>query len=173
MRRSAALLVLPLLTLAAGCSGSGGSASGATPAVGGSGGATGAAGAAAVPSVGSSAAVAADKALSGNTKAICAQAQRTSTSFGQKFIGDLQAKIDAASQGADAKARAQEQIDQDVASYSSALSGMASLADDKPLKAALTQMSKQVKALKGDITKLNPEKMSAISANLDKACGKS
>ena len=45
-----------------------------------------------------SVAASADKALSGNTKAICEQAERTSTSFGQTFIADLQMQIDAASQ---------------------------------------------------------------------------
>jgi hypothetical protein len=59
-----------------------------------------------------------------------------------------------------------------VSSYSSALAGMAKLADDKALKAALTQMSKQVNALKGDVTKINAEKMSVITGTLDKACGR-
>jgi hypothetical protein len=33
-------------------------------------------------------------------------------------------------------------------------------------------MSKQVTALKGDITKINADKMSTLTATLDKACGK-
>ena len=171
MRRFAPILLLPLLV--AGCSGSGGgdvpggSAAGATPNAGG-----GSAVAPAPVPVDPSVAASADKALSGNTKAICDQAERTSTSFGQTFIADLQMQIDAASQGAAAKAQAQEKIDRDVSSYSSALAGMAKLADDKALKAALTQMSKQVNALKGDVTKINAEKMSVITGTLDKACGR-
>jgi hypothetical protein len=166
MRRFAALIAIPVLAVA-GCSDSGDqtSATGPTPRA-------GAAASTPVP-VDPSVAASADKALSGNTKAICDQAARTSNSFGQTFIADLQAQIDAASQGAQAKARAQEKIDQDVSSYSSALAGMGKLADDKKLKTALTQMSKQVKALKGDITKINPSKMSTITATLDSACGKS
>jgi hypothetical protein len=163
MRRFAVLIAIPVLAVA-GCSGSGdGSAStGPTPKIGAS---------TPVP-VDPSVAASADKALSGNTKAICDQAARTSTSFGQTFIADLQLKIDAASKGATAKAQAQAKIDRDVSNYSSALSGMAKLADDKPLKSALTQMSKKVKLLKGDVTKINATKMSMITATLDSACGK-
>jgi hypothetical protein len=167
VRRFAPLLVLPLLL--AGCSAAGDDAAttaGPTPNTGG--GASAVAPAPVDPSVAASA----DKALSGNTKAICEQAERTSTGFGQAFIADLQMQIDAASQGAAAKAQAQEKIDRDVSSYSSALAGMAKLADDKALKAALTQMSKQVNALKGDVTKINAEKMSVITGTLDKACGR-
>ena len=162
MRRFAPLLILPLL--AAGCSASDGGATwaGSTPNT-----AT-----AAPASVDPSVAAAADKALSGNTKAICEQAARTSTSFGQTFIADLQLQIGAASQGAAAKAQAQEKIDQDVSNFSSALAGMGKLADNKALKAALAQMSKQVKAFKGDVSKINAEKMASLTATLDKACGR-
>ena len=168
MRRFAPLLLVPLLV--AGCSDAGGdaTATGATPDTGSGASAVTAAPAPVDPSVAASA----DKALSGNTKAICDQAARTTTSFGQTFIADLQMQINAAGQGAAAKAQAQEKIDRDVSSFSSALSGMAKLADDKPLKAALTQMSKQVQAFKGDVTKINTEKMSSITATLDKACGR-
>ncbi|MFI5895560.1 hypothetical protein ACIA5D_36240 [Actinoplanes sp. NPDC051513] len=168
MRRFAPLLLLPLL--AAGCSGGGATpTAGQTPNAGGS---------AVAPApvdpapVDPSVAASADKALSGNTKAICEQAERTSTGFGQTFIADLQMQIDAASQGAAAKAQAQQKIDRDVSSFSSALAGMAKLADDEALKSALTQMSKQVNAFKGDVTKINAEKMSALTATLDKACGR-
>ena len=164
MRRFAPLLILPLL--AAGCSASDGDAAanaGPTPNT---------AGSAARASVDPSVAAAADKALSGNTKAICDQAARTTTSFGQTFLADLQLQINAASQGAAAKAQAQEKIDRDVSNFSSALSGMAGLADNKALKSALSQMGKQVKAFKGDVSKINADKMSALSATLDKACGR-
>jgi hypothetical protein len=158
VRRFAPLLILPLLT--AGCSASDGGAAttGPTPNT---------------ATVDPSVAAAADKALSGNTKAICDQAARTTTSFGQTFLADLQVQINAASQGAAAKAQAQEKIDRDVSNFSSALAGMAKLADDKALKTALGQMSKQVKAFKGDVSKINAEKMSALTATLDKACGRS
>ena len=165
MRRFAPLLTLPLLVLpllAAGCSASDATATaGQTPN-------TGRSAAAVDPSV----AAAADKALSGNTKAICDQAARTTAAFGQTFIADLQLQIDAASKGSAAKAAAQEQIDRDVSSFSSALAGMGQLADNKALKSALTQMSKQVKAFKGDVAKINADKMSALTATLDKACGR-
>ena len=164
MRRFAPLLILPLL--AAGCSASGDATAGAGPT-------PNTAGSAAAPTpVDPSVAAAADKALSGNTKAICEQAARTSTSFGQTFIADLQLQIDAASKGGSAKAQAQEKIDRDVSNFSSALSGMAHLADDRALKGALTQMSKQVKAFKGDVSKINADKMSALTGTLDKACGR-
>jgi hypothetical protein len=165
VRRFAPLLILPLL--AAGCSATGGdatAAAGPTPNAGGS--------AAAQASVDPSVAAAGDKALSGNTKAICAQAARTTTSFGQAFIADLQLQIDARSKGGSAKALAQQKIDQDVSNFSSALAGMGKLADNKALKAALTQMSKQVKAFKGDVSKINAEKMASLTATLDKACGR-
>jgi hypothetical protein len=167
VRRFAPLLILPLL--AAGCSASNGdtpAAAGPTPNT---------AGSAAAPSPASvdpSVAAAADKALSGNTKAICAQAARTSTSFGKAFIADLQLQIDASSKDGQAKALAQQKIEQDVSNFSSALSGMAKLADNKALKAALTQMSKQVKAFKGDLSKINAGKMAALTDTLDKACGR-
>ena len=165
MRRFAPLLTLPLLVLpllAAGCSASDATATaGQTPN-------TGRSAAAVDPSV----AAAADKALSGNTKAICDQAARTTAAFGQTFIADLRLQLDAAGKGGVAKAEAQEKIDRDVSSFSSALAGMAKLADDKALKTALGQMSKQVMAFKGDVSKINAEKMSALSGTLDKACGR-
>ncbi|MCU7730552.1 hypothetical protein ODJ79_43135 [Actinoplanes sp. KI2] len=165
MRRFAPLLILPLLT--AGCSAADGDATagGPTPNAAGS--------AAARASVDPSVAAAGDKALSGNTKAICAQAERTTTSFGQAFLADLQMQIDARGKGGAAEALAQQKIDQDVSSFSSALAGMGSLADNKALKSALTQMSKQVKAFKGDVSKINAEKMAGLTATLDKACGRS
>ena len=169
MRRLAALLILPVLAPLAGCSG--GDVTGAAEPVTSTTGGAAAASPAPVP-VDPSAAASGDKALAGNTAAICDQAGRAAASFGETFIADLKLQIDAAGQSPAAKAQAQQKIDRDVASYSSALRGMAGLADDKPLKAALTQMSKQVNALKGDVTKINAEKMSQITATLDRACGK-
>ncbi|SNY35524.1 hypothetical protein [Paractinoplanes atraurantiacus] len=119
-----------------------------------------------------SAAASADAALGGDTEAICAQAGRVSTAFGETFIADLKLQIDAASQGATAKQQADQKIERDVTSYSYALADMAKLTTDPALKKALTDMSKQVTALKGDLTKINAEKMSQITGTLDKACGK-
>jgi hypothetical protein len=164
MRRFAALLVLPFL--AAGCSGGDATATtGPTPA-------TGGAGPAAPAPVDPSVAASADAALSGNTKAICAQAERAGQSFGDIFLADLKLQIDAASKGTAARAQADEKIARDVQNYSFALADMAKLTEDAKLEKALTAMSKQVTALKGDITKINADKMSALSATLDKACGK-
>jgi hypothetical protein len=175
MRRPlAAVLALPLLVLA-GCSGAGEGdipATGPAPVTNPSVGAPAGGSAVAPPPVDPSVAAAGDRALSGNTKAICDQAARTSATFGETFIADLKLQIDAASRGPAAKAQAQQKIDRDVSSYSSALAGMADLADDKALKTALTQMGKQVQALKGDVTKLNADRMSELTATLDKACGR-
>jgi hypothetical protein len=118
------------------------------------------------------AAASADAALGGNTKAICDQAARASAGFGETFIADLRLQIDAASKGGAAKTQAQQKISRDVQNYSYALADMAKLTTDPALKKALTRMSKEVTALKGDVTKINAEKMSALTATLDKACGK-
>ena len=123
-------------------------------------------------SAGASASGSGDRALAGNTKAICDQATRTSAAFGETFLADLKLQIDAASQGPAAKAQAQQKIARDVGSYSSALAGMADLADDKDVKQALTQMGKQVKELQGDLTKIDAGKVAEISATLDRACGR-
>jgi hypothetical protein len=168
MRRNLAVAaVLGALLSAAGCSDEPAStgAVGPTPVTGSS------AATAAVPDP--SAAASADAALSGNTKAICDQAARTGTAFGQTFIADLKLQIDAASKGAQAKAQAQQKIARDVSNYSYALADMAKLSSDPALKKALSRMSKQVTALKGDVTKIDADRMSDLTATLDKACGKS
>ena len=120
-----------------------------------------------------SAAASADAALAGNTKAICAQAARASSNFGTVFIADLKLQIEAAGKGAAAEQQARQKTTRDVQNYSFALADMAKLTTDSQLKKALTQMSKQVTALKGDVTKINADKMSELTATLDKACGKS
>ncbi|MBU2669721.1 hypothetical protein KOI35_40055 [Actinoplanes bogorensis] len=119
-----------------------------------------------------SVAAAADAALSGNTKAICAQAQRARTTFGEQFVANQKLKIDNASKDAAAKKAAADKSARDVNSFSYALADMAGLTTDAPLKKALTDMSAQVKALKGDVGKLDTEKMDAFAVKLDKACGK-
>ncbi|MCO8277202.1 hypothetical protein M1L60_42165 [Actinoplanes sp. TRM 88003] len=123
-------------------------------------------------SVDPSVAAEADAELTGNTKEICAQAERASTSFGELFIAGLKLQIDAAGKGEQAKKQAADKVSRDVQNYSFALADMAGLTTDPTLKKALTEMSAQVKALKGDVTKINGEKMSALSARLDKACGR-
>lgn len=120
-----------------------------------------------------SAAASADQALAGDTQAICDQAARTGASFGQTFIQDLQLQVDSVAQGDTATARAEQKIARDVQNYSVALADMAALTPDAALKNALDQMSKQVTALKGDLTKINTDKMARIGATLDEACGKS
>jgi len=164
MRRDlAAAAALGAVLCAAACSGTPTSSS-AEPAPG-----PGPSGAAWVdPSVAASA----DAALSGNSKAICDQATRTGTAFGKTFLADLQSQVDAAGKGGQAGAEAKQRIEQDVSNYSYALADMAKLAHDAKLKAALKRMSQQVTALKGDVTKINASKMSAVTDTLDKACGK-
>ncbi|WP_250035916.1 hypothetical protein [Paractinoplanes maris] len=170
----AVCVALGAFAATAACSSSSGGGDAAGPSAGAVPGAGSAARASAVPPapVDPSAAASADAALTGNTKEICAQAERASTSFGEIFIADLKLQIDAAGKGAQAKRQAAEKVSRDVQNYSFALADMAGLTTDPGLKKALTEMSSQVKALKGDITKINADKMSALSARLDKACGR-
>jgi len=118
------------------------------------------------------AAASADAVLAGDTKEICAQAERVRGSFGKTFIADLKLKIDVAGQGDDAQRQAAEKISRDVQNYSYALAGMAELTADAALKKALTDMSAQVKALKGDLSTINSDRMSQLTARLDQACGR-
>ena len=166
IRGLAVCVALGSLTATAACSSSSGAAS--------SGSAATAPPPVAIPpaSVDPSVAAKADAELSGNTKEICAQAERASTSFGEIFIADLKLQIEAAGKGEQAKRQATEKVSRDVQNYSFALADMAGLTTDPALKKALTEMSAQVKALKGDVTKINAEKMSALTARLDKACGR-
>lgn len=162
MRRPlAALAALTFTLLAAGCSAG---ADEGTPTVGAP---------AATVAVDPSVAASADAALSADTEAICAQAARTSTSFGTNFAADYAALVGAAAQGAEAKARAQEKVDRTVESYSYALGDMAKLTDDPGLRKALSGMGAQVTALKGDLSKIDAGELADLHAKLDQACGKS
>lgn len=153
-------VVLAALTFsAAGCSDDATPTAGGTPAV---------APAPADPS----AAAAADAALTGDTEQICAQAERTSTTFGKLFVDDYKLRIEAASKGAEAKRQAAEKIARDVENFSFALTNMAAITTDAQVKDALGDMSAQVKALQGDVAKLDTDKMAQLRATLDKACGK-
>ena len=167
-RTLAAVAALGVLVPAAGCSSDkSGTAAGATPP-------PAAGGSAAVPPapVDPSVAASADAALAGNTEAICAQAARASSNFGTVYIADLKLQIEAAGKGAAARQQAQQKTTRDVQNFSFALGDMAGLTTDPELKKALTRMSTQVKALKGDVNKIPAEKMSQLTATLDKACGK-
>lgn len=164
MRRDlATAAALCAVLCAAACSGTSAS-SGATPALG--------AGASGSSWVDPSVAASADAALSGNTKAICDQAARTGTAFGKTFLADLRLRADAAAKSAQGGSDVEQKIEQDVSNYSYVLADMAKLAHNAALKAALKRMSQQVIVLKGDVTKINASKVSAVSATLDKACGK-
>jgi hypothetical protein len=108
---------------------------------------------------------AADAALSQDTEAICQQAERAGTSFGDLLTADLKLQLDAKGKGAAAQAQAKQKLTQDVNNYSYALADMSKLAADATLKSTLKQMSDQVRVF--DATKL-----SELSDTLDKACGK-
>jgi hypothetical protein len=115
---------------------------------------------------------AADAALSQDTKAICAQADRTTTSFGTALTADLKLQLDAKGKGAAATAEARQKLTQDVSNYSYALGDMSKLAGDATLKSTLKQMSDQVTGFSGDLTKLDVTRLSQLSDTLDRACGK-
>jgi hypothetical protein len=119
------------------------------------------------------AAASADAALSSDSKAICEQAARTSTGFGDTFAADLKLLKAASGKGAEAKTQARQKATRDVESFSFALLDMSKLASDPALKKALGSMGAQVTALKGDLAKINGKKLAALHATLDQACGKS
>ncbi|GAA3341951.1 hypothetical protein GCM10020358_35220 [Amorphoplanes nipponensis] len=124
--------------------------------------------AAAGPSAGSG-----DAALSGNSEAICQQAAKTGGDAAKNFAQDLKLLIDAQSaQDADQVAKAKAKTTRDVENYSYALTDMSKLAADPALKAALADMGRQVTALKGDVTKLDADRLTKLQETLDQACGK-
>jgi hypothetical protein len=113
-----------------------------------------------------------DTALSEDTEAICAQASRTSTDFGRTFAEDYQLLIKAAAESKESKARAQEKVTRDLDNFSFALLDMSKLAADPSVKKALSAMGGQIKALKGDVSKIDEKKLADLHAVLDKACGR-
>ncbi|GAA0431019.1 hypothetical protein Aca07nite_17590 [Actinoplanes capillaceus] len=169
MRTPALAFVALAALLLAGCSGGdpAPTAAGPTPAVGGSAAAT-----TEKPTGTATTEKPTDTALAEDTEAICAQASRTSTSFGTTFAEDYQLLIKAAAEGAEAKARAQEKVTRDVENFSFALLDMSKLASDAELKKALAAMGAQITALKGDVAKIDDKKLAALHATLDKACGR-
>ena len=115
-----------------------------------------------------------DGALSGNTDAICQQAAKTGGDSAKNFAEDLKLLIDAeTAKDADQVAKAKAKTTRDVENYSFALTDMSKLAADPALKAALADMGKQVKALKGDVRKLDAAQLTKLQETLDKACGSS
>jgi hypothetical protein len=114
----------------------------------------------------------ADKALTGDTKAICEQANRVSAQFAATFAQDIKLLIDASSESDPAAAdQAKQKTSRDVQNYAFALSDMAKLADDAEVKQALGEMSRQVGSLRGDVRKLDDKKLASINGALDEACG--
>ncbi|GAA2690996.1 hypothetical protein [Actinoplanes palleronii] len=175
-RHLAAAAALSFALLAAGCSGDAQESTTAAPTPVTSAPAAGSADGSAAPAVSAptaAAGAAGDAALSKDTDAICAQAARTSTSFGTNFAADYQVLRAAGKQGAEAKSRAAEKVDRTVDGYAFALLDMSKLAADPTVKKALAAMGAQVTALKSDLGKIDDEKLSELHAKLDKACGKS
>jgi hypothetical protein len=110
--------------------------------------------------------------LSQDTKAICGEADRTSTTFGNTLIADLKVQLDAKGKDADARAEAKRKLTKDVSDYSDALGDMSKRASDPTLKTTLKQMSGQVTGFSGDLSKLDAARLSELSDTLDRACGK-
>lgn len=114
-----------------------------------------------------------DAALSGNSAAICEQATKTRADAARNFVLDLKLLIDAESaQDADRVAKAKAKSTRDVENFSYALADMAKLASEPGLKQALTEMSRQVTALKGDVRKVDAAQLARLQDTLDRACGK-
>jgi hypothetical protein len=113
-----------------------------------------------------------DAKLSQDTKAICAQADKLTTSFGATFTQDLKALIDSA-QNAKQKAEVDQKTKRDVQNFSFALTDLSKLAADADLKKALAEMGKEVTALKGDVRQLDADQLGELSGKLDEACGRS
>ena len=124
------------------------------------------------PASGRPATGAGDAALKGNTEAICLQAEKAGGEAARNFAADLKLLIDAESaQDKDAVTKARQKTTRDVQNYSFALADMSKLASDPQLKKALAAMAKQVSALKGDVRKLDAEKLEGLQNTLAKACG--
>ena len=176
MRRSLAAAALTgVLLLGAGCStgdtDNTASGNGVTPAAGpGSATAASAAGATST-GPGGAGQTAGDAALAGNTDAICTQAAKTGGQFAATFAADLKLLIDAESaQDKDQIAKVKAKTSRDVDNYSFALADMSKLAADPALKRALADMGEQVSVLKGDVRKLDEEKLASLRTTLDSAC---
>ncbi|MFI5938583.1 hypothetical protein [Actinoplanes sp. NPDC051494] len=113
-----------------------------------------------------------DAALKNDTDAICTQASKTSAAAGKTFAADIKLLIEAES-GKDAASigQAQGKTARDVDNFSFALVDMANLASDPELKTVLSEMAKEVASLKGDVRKLDAEKLAGLQESLAKVCG--
>jgi hypothetical protein len=139
--------------------------------------------AAATPAVGASAtasgapaagAAAGDAALSGNTAAICLQAQKTGGNAAANFSQDLKLLIDAESAKDPAQvANAKAKTTRDVENYGYALKDLSKLVDDPAVKKGLAEMSASVGKLKGDVRKFDAAELAKLQGTLAKACGTS
>jgi len=114
-----------------------------------------------------------DAALSADTEAICDQASRTSTAFGKTVVDNRVLLTRAGEESKEARAKVQEKVARDVQSFSYALLDMSKLAADAEVKKALATLGAQVAAVKGDITKLDDKRLTALHGTLDTACGRS
>lgn len=115
-----------------------------------------------------------DAALAGNTQAICDQAAKVTAQFGKTFADDVKLLIEAAAadNAAERTKEAELKTARDVQSYSFALKDLGELVADPKVKTALTSMSEEVTALKGDVRKLDAERLGGFSDDIDKACGR-
>ena len=166
MRRLIAAAAVSGVLLVSGCSSdaetTAGADAAATPAVGASAGAAGV----------QDAAAAADAALSGNTAAICLQAQKTGGNAASNFAQDLKLLIDAESAKDKAAAEAaKSKTSRDMSNYSSALKDMSAQVSDTTVKKTLADMAASVDALKGDVRKLDEAELGKLQTTLSKACG--
>ena len=164
MRRLIAAAAVSGVLLVSGCSSdaktTAGADAAATPAVGASAGAAGVQDAAA------------DAALSGNTAAICLQAQKTGGNAASNFAQDLKLLIDAESAKDKAAAEAaKSKTSRDMSNYSSALKDMSAQVSDTTVKKTLAGMAASVDGLKGDVRKLDEAELGKLQTTLSKACG--
>jgi hypothetical protein len=162
-----------VLLLSAGCSTETPSAGAPTPAAPAS---VGAPTAAAPPTASTGASAgpdAGDVALAGNTDAICNQASKVGGNAAATYATNKKILVDAEkAKDKDLAQKAEAKAVRDVQSWAYALEDMSKLVADKAVKEALSDMSKDVVKLKGDVKKINDATFTKLSSKLDKACGK-
>jgi hypothetical protein len=114
-----------------------------------------------------------DVALAGNTDAICNQASKVAGNAAATYATNKKILVDAEkAKDKDLAQKAEAKAVRDVQGWAYALDDMSKLVADKTVKKALSDMSKDVVKLKGDVTKINDATFSKLSGKLDKACGK-
>jgi hypothetical protein len=115
-----------------------------------------------------------DKALAGNTPAICSQAAKTSGDAAARLAQNLKSEADAASSKDKLLVeKAQQQTQRDVQNWGSALTDLSGLVADATVKKALGAMGKEITQLKGDAKKLDAAKITSLQKTLTDACSKS